>query len=203
MKYRIAILFLLGVTACSSVLEPNTDEMRSDLLWSQKNYTDALALIEPLAEQGYPWAQLRLGVAYEYGQGKEASPSQAMNWYKKVAVQMKDDAWADGLILLSAGRDGYFNQNSDAMVAQYLIGRLYSTGGKGLSKDPAEAWLWIHFVNNYSKGTDLLYCCENSSLGAQRIPHGRISELLEKIEAQMAPETLEKIKSKSVSWRPH
>lgn len=97
----LSIVLLQG--ACS-VFNPNPGETEADTFIQQKKYEEALAIIEPLAKQGIPWAQLRLGIAYEYGQGKKADTSQALQWYRRAATKLVDLPWADGVQLLSAGK---------------------------------------------------------------------------------------------------
>jgi len=167
---KIFLLFFLCVTlsACS-VFDPNPGEKEADTYIHKKEYDRAITIVEPLAEQGLPWAQLRLGIAYEYGQGKKQDAVTALEWYRKAAKQMADLPWGDGVQLISAGDAGYFNQNNDARVAQYLIARIYAEGRSGIAKNPAEAWFWAQFTRSSSNGNDIIFCCENSKLKTKKI----------------------------------
>ena len=141
--YRLLFTCLmLCVLVSCSVFTPNPGENEADTFIQKKQYDKAIAIVEPFANQGVPWARLRLGIAYEYGQGKPQNAAEALKLYHAVALQMQDSAWADGLQILSAGDKGYFNQNSDARVAQYLMARLYFHGAPGVSRDVATAWHW-------------------------------------------------------------
>jgi len=201
-KIGLLLFFLATLNACS-VFDPNPGEKEADTYIYKKEYDQAITIIEPLAEQGLPWAQLRLGVAYEYGQGKKQSAAAALEWYRKAARQMVDLPWGDGIQLISAGDAGYFNQNNDARVAQYLIARLYAEGRKDIGKNLTEAWLWAHYAQQSSSGKDILFCCENSKLKTQKIEAERLVTLLNSIEAELPPETLEKLKKQATHWRPN
>ena len=88
MKYKmIAALLLLSLFACAGP-NPNPGERTADVLWAKYEHQQALDIIKPQAEAGIPWAQLRLGVAYELGNGVEQNSSEALKWYKKAAVQV-------------------------------------------------------------------------------------------------------------------
>ena len=195
-------LLLLALCGCASVITPNTGELRSDELWEQKQYDEALAIIEPAAQAGLPWAQLRLGIAYEYGQGKQQDYLKAIEWYKKTAGQSSEDAWSDGLPLLSAGVDGFFNQNNDALVAQYLIARIWTDEALFSQNQLAEAWLMVNHIIVKKNDSDILYCCENSSLGEQTIENERIIELRNSIENKLGPQDLTTLKKRAVYWTP-
>lgn len=201
---RFVCFFLFGaaLTACS-VFDPNPGEKEADTYIHKKEYDEAIRIVEPLAEQGVPWAQLRLGIAYEYGQGKKQNFSTALEWYRKAAKQIVDLPWADGVQVLSSGDAGYFNQNNDARVAQYLIARIYAEGRSSINKNPAEAWLWAHYAQQSSGGNDILFCCENSKLKPKKIEAERVETLLRSIETELPAGTLEKLRAQAQYWRPY
>lgn len=201
---NILLAWILGIalSACS-VLDPNPGEKEADTYIQKKEYAQAIHLIEPRAEQGLPWAQLRLGIAYEYGQGKKQNFSMAVEWYRKAARQMVDLPWSDGVQLLSAGDAGYFNQNNDARVAQYLIARIYAEGRSGIDKNPLEAWLWANYARQSSNGKDILFCCENSKLKTKKIEAERVDKLLADIEAELSADAIEKLRKQATHWRPN
>jgi hypothetical protein len=51
------------------------------------DYTAEVAIIRPMAEKGYPFAQFNLGVLYDEGKGVPLDDGQAMQWYQKAAEQ--------------------------------------------------------------------------------------------------------------------
>ena len=53
--------------------------------YNDKNDTQAVRLLQPLAEQGLPEAQDMLGYCYENGIGVEQDSQQAVYWYRKAA----------------------------------------------------------------------------------------------------------------------
>lgn len=196
------LLVMLSLSSCA-VFNPNPGENEADALISQKKYSEALEIIEPAASNHYPWAMLRLGIAYEYGQGKTRSYSDALLWYKKTAKATEESAWGDGLTLLSGGDKGFFNRNNDAKVAQYLIARIYAQGSPDVEKNIPEAWLWANYVHRQSDGSDILFCCENSRLETQKIEFARIDALLKKIESSMTADELGYLKENYSQWRPY
>jgi len=193
---------MMGFLCSCSVFTPNPGENEADMLIQKKQYDKAIAIIEPLANQGIPWARLRLGIAYEYCQGKPQNTVEAISLYHTVALQMQDSAWADGLQILSAGDKGYFNQNSDARVAQYLMARLYFQGGRGVTRDITAAWHWATYVQSTSEGKDVLFCCENSKMKKQFITQERITTLLSEIEKSLSAEALSELEQNHKSWKP-
>lgn len=89
------------------------------------NHQKAISIAKPLAEAGQPWAQLRMGILYENGWGVEQNTKEAERWYLKAAAHKADDAWSKGQIAGATGKAGYFNQNSDALIAEYNLASLY------------------------------------------------------------------------------
>jgi hypothetical protein len=80
------------------------------------DYAAEVALIRPLAEKGYPFAQFNLGVLYDNGQGLPEDNALAMRWYRKAAEQ--------GL-----------------PQAQVNLGIMYEQG-EGVPTDYLEAYFW-------------------------------------------------------------
>ncbi len=55
--------------------------------FENKNYSETLALLKPLAEQGNAEAQCIIGNLYHLGLGIEKDIKQAIKWYSKSAQQ--------------------------------------------------------------------------------------------------------------------
>jgi TPR repeat protein len=70
-----------------------------------------------LAKQGHPVAQFNLGVKYDFGQGVEKDPAQAIHWYRLAAAQ---------------GHGG----------AQFNLGGMYFEG-LGVKRDLVRATMWF------------------------------------------------------------
>ena len=75
----------------------------------------AARLFRPLAEQGEPQAQIKLGSLYEKGQGVQQSDQEAVKWYRKAAGQSNAEA-------------------------QALLGAMYF---KAVPQDNVRAYLWF------------------------------------------------------------
>lgn len=84
------------------------------------NYGPAVATFKLLAEQGDPWAQYSLGVAYDDGFGVPRNFQQALYWYRRAAHQGLADA-------------------------QYMAGRFYGNG-RGVRQDIAKALFWFELA---------------------------------------------------------
>ncbi len=117
--------------------------------YQAKDYKTALAIIRPLAEQGNSQAQVTLGIMYDYGQGIEKNPAEAMKWYIKAAEQgipvVQHDVgvkYFQGTGVkqnyLEAAR--WWEQSANAGLAdsQFNLGLLYYRG-MGLAQDYAKA----------------------------------------------------------------
>lgn len=86
------------------------------------DYAAELAIIRPLAEQGFAFAQFNLGVLYDSGHGLPEDDRQAIEWYRKAAVQ--------GL-----------------SQAQLNLGLMYEHG-EGTPKDVVQAYFWYTLADS-------------------------------------------------------
>lgn len=109
---RSSLLVLLLATA--SVAATSYSEGKKAYL--AKDYSKALAILHPLAEQGDSNAQVMLGLMYDYGHGVKADQEQAVDWYTRAARQ--------GL-----------------PVVQHDLGVKYFQG-KGIKRDYGQAARW-------------------------------------------------------------
>ena len=71
------------------------DYVEAKELCAQKDYKNAVALLQRAAEYGYADAQYRLGTFFDYGYGIEVNAEKASHWYLKAAEQGHADAQAD------------------------------------------------------------------------------------------------------------
>ncbi len=178
---RIIYIFLivLGLTACAGP-NPNPGERTVDMAWEKYDYDTAFAVLMPAAERGEPWAQLRVGVAYELGSGVTKDIPTAIRWYEKAAAQESDGNWANGQLVGAAGKSGYFNQNSDALIAKFQLANIYLRG-EGVEPNPEKALQLAKYVSDKTQGNSIFYCCEFS--GGRYITNTAIAETLAKAEA--------------------
>ncbi len=90
------------------------------------DYAAEIAIIRPMAEKGYPFAQFNMGVLYDEGKGVPLDDSQAMTWYRKAAEQ--------GL-----------------PQAQVNLGIMYEQG-EGVPPDFVRAYFWYELAESQGDG---------------------------------------------------
>lgn len=181
-------LFLISAVLCivgCAGPNPNIGERSTDLAWTKGDFVRAIKLVKPPAEAGKPWAQIRLAMFYENGMGVEKSIPKAVEWYKKAAAQKDKGEWAEGTMIGAVGRDGYFNQNSDARIAQRNLATIYLQGN-GVEKDLIQAYLHIRTVKDEIQGQPIFFCCEFS--GGRYFPAEEIDDIYEKVVKEMSPQ---------------
>ncbi|HTF99570.1 MAG TPA: sel1 repeat family protein, partial [Nitrospirota bacterium] len=100
-------------------------------------------------------------------------------WYRKAMAQKATGAWAEGKLAGAAGKAGYFNQNSDARIAEFNLTQLYYYNDKNLS----EALRMINNVIQESAGSSIFFCCEFA--GGRYFTQKQFVELKEKIEKKL------------------
>jgi TPR repeat protein len=169
------------------------------MAWERQDYPRALSVIRPAADRGLPWAQLRLGVAYELGVGVARDIGEALAWYRKAARQTGEGGWAEGHRLGAMGRPGYFNQNSDALIAQHQIAGIYFRG-EGVARDLVEAYLYARNVSEKTQGRSLFYCCEFSR--TRYITAEAIAESIARIEGAMTLDDRRRAEERRGAWAP-
>lgn len=174
----LTAVFVAAVYGCAGP-NPNPGERTTDMAWTSSNFKRAFEIAKPSAEAGEPWAQLRLGIFYENGWGTDIDLEKAEYWYKKVADQKASGGWAEGKLVGSVGKSGYFNQNSDARIAQFNLAHLYYTNDKNL----LEAKNLIDTVILESNGKAIFFCCEFS--GGRYFEQSQFLELKQKIEQKL------------------
>ena len=122
----------------------------------RKDFAKALELARPLAEQGYPAAQLMMGHLYMAGRIVEKDPEEGIRWFRLAADQGHAEAQHvlgqihfSGAGVTEDRAEGirWFRLAADQgyAKAQYVIGRLYF-GGNGVPKDRAEGARWIRLA---------------------------------------------------------
>lgn len=175
----LAGLLVIAATGCAGP-NPNPGERTTDMASTSSDFKRAFEVAKPRAEAGEPWAQLRLGIFYENGWGTDKDVEKAEYWYKKAAAQKSTGDWAEGNLVGAVGKPGYFNQNSDARIAQFNLAQLYYTNGKNL----LEAKNLIDIVTKESDGKAIFFCCEFS--GGRSFSQSQFIELKQKIEKKLA-----------------
>jgi len=101
----------------------------ADAAYRKQDYTTALRLYRPLADQGNAWAQNRLGVMYASGHGVPQDYAQAAKWYRLAADQGNASA-------------------------QSNLGVMYSLG-HGVPKDYVLAYMWRNLAAAAASDADI------------------------------------------------
>ncbi len=176
----VSTMFLIA-TGCAGP-NPNPGERTADKAWNSGNYQRAFEITKPRAEANEPWAQLRMGIFYANGWGTNVDLAKAEYWYKKASVQKAEGDWAEGKLVGATGKSGYFNQNSDAIIAEFNLAQLYYENNKNLD----EAMNYINNVIKESNGYSVFFCCEFA--GGRYFNPGQFTDLKKKIEEKMSKE---------------
>ena len=174
----LTVILVITVSGCAGP-NPNPGERTTDMAWTSNNFKRAFDVAKPSAEAGEPWAQLRLGIFYENGWGTDKDVDKAEYWYKKAADQKSSGDWAEGKLVGAIGKPGYFNQNSDALIAQFNLAQLYYTNDRNL----LEAKNLITNVIQDSNGNGVFFCCEFS--GGRSFSQALFLDLKQKIENKL------------------
>ncbi len=72
--------------------------------YKSRDYTQALRLLKPLAEQGEALAQINLGLLYANGRGVARNDGEAVKWFRKSAEQGEAIAQNNLAIMYESGR---------------------------------------------------------------------------------------------------
>ena len=136
---------------------------------------------------------------YELGVGLTKDTPEALTWYRKAAWQSAKGGWAEGQLVGAVGRPGYFNQNSDALIAQHQIAGIYFRGD-GVGKDLVEAYLYAKNIAEKTQGRSVFYCCEFSR--ARYLTAEAIRESLAKIEGEMTSDDRKLAEERRRGWTP-
>jgi TPR repeat protein len=183
MPHKLSILFLsLFLGACAGP-NPNIGERTTDMGWTSGNYQQAFDTAKFYAEKGQPWAQLRLGIFYVNGWGVEKDLKLALSWYQKAAEQTDSGDWANGQIVGATGQTGFFDQNSDALIAQFNLAQLYFEGSV-IERDLNKSLELVNNVIAKSNGKSVFFCCEFAT--ARYFNQNKFSTLKLKIENELA-----------------
>lgn len=146
------VLAVLGAgAACADTLKDATEALH------RKDYATAVRLLEPLARQGDPGAQVRLGLLYYHGHGVREDNRTAADWFRRAAGAGLAEAQfqlanmhAYGLVPAPEGEDGqrlaatwYFAAARQGHAeAQYSLAVLFLTGS-GVQASAEEALKWM------------------------------------------------------------
>lgn len=147
---RVAASVLLLFMAEAAIAGPLED---AEIAFKQKDYTTALRLILPLAEQGNVAALMRMGDVHAYGLGVPKNEIEAGKWFKRAAEQNDPRAMWFLSTLYERGRFGLpqdfvekrkwlFRAAEQGHINSQTALALLHDNGEGLVKDPYEAAKW-------------------------------------------------------------
>jgi TPR repeat protein len=131
--------------------------------WDAGKFAKAMELLLPLAKEGNPKAQYRVGVMHAGGQAVSTDQREAIKWW-----------------LLSAAQG-----NADA---QFALGKEYAIGGfggGGIERDPPEAYFWLTLASESYKATNK--SAFDSATQMRDLVAGKLTpEQLAKVEKRLA-----------------
>lgn len=115
-------------------------------------FADALEIFTGLADTENAEAQAHLGYMYYKGEGVEADPDRAVDWYRRAAVLGNRDAQYNLAVAYAFG-EGVAQDDTQAVrwyrhaaeqgsaIAQYSLGVSYALG-EGVVRDDSQATIW-------------------------------------------------------------
>ncbi|MBI3148540.1 MAG: sel1 repeat family protein [Betaproteobacteria bacterium] len=181
----LAIVFLAGSTAAQAGLKEGVAAYRKG------SFSVALKELTPLAEQGEMKAQLLLGDMYSGVRGVPQDHAKAAFWYRKAADQGSAPAQTSLGVMYEKGI-GVKQDEREAVSlyqkaaeqgfaeAQYVLGGMYERGQGTVQADLVQAHKWFNL--------------------AVAAGFGAAQDNMERIEARMSPEQIEKAKSLAKEW---
>ena len=181
MRHTRAIRTLLGTLICLAISAPiHSANLASGIqAFCGKRFREAFSILEPLAENGNPDAQVIMGLRYFFGMEGKREPRLARKWYRDAAKQ--GDAEAQVLLgLMFAQGDGgktdfveavrWFRKAAEAgySAGQYNLGLAYSDG-LGTPQDAALGSEW------YQKAAEQGSEWAQANLGSIDVSAGKTS----------------------------
>lgn len=193
--------------APARALEANPGEAEVDILWREDEMESALAIAREAAEEGFPWAQLRMGMFHELGEGVAQDDAAAVDWYRKAAAQFAEqDGMGLAILVGLSDRRGFFRQWDDALAARFFLARHYWKGS-GVRYDIVRAWLLADNVRKLSEFKMIEACDTDSRTLYREMSHAQcaitrkeIGDLIRGIEEEMTDEERAAAAEQSGSW---
>lgn len=143
-----------ATTTTSAGEEAALDEAIAEakLALAEGRFDAAASTFKRLAKEGNAEAQSHLGYMYYIGEGVEADPLKAVDWYRRAAAQGNRDAQYNLAVAYAFGKgverdDGeavnWYRRAADqgSAIAQYSLAISYARG-EGVARDDGEAFKW-------------------------------------------------------------
>jgi uncharacterized protein len=152
LRGTLTVLMLL-VTARAAIAGPWEDAVAA---YGKGDYATTLQLLRPLADQGLPKAQERLGALYYGGQGVPQDYAEAVKWFRLAAQRGDANALYDLGLMYYSGK-GVPQDYTEAVKwfrlaallgranAQHNLGFMYANG-RGVPQDYVEAVKWFRLA---------------------------------------------------------
>ncbi len=143
----VTLFFALASFASA---DPASDGVKAH---GRKDYSTAMRILRPLADQGSPIAQFYVGVMYEWGQGVPQNGDEAAKWFRKAAEQGHAVSQASLGLMYFAG-NGVARSYAEAArwwlraakqgdaSAQVGLGTIYKEG-YGVPQNYILAYMWF------------------------------------------------------------
>jgi TPR repeat protein len=184
-KLKIFTLSMAALALCSCAgLNPNIGTRTADDAYKRGDCTAAMNIYERSAENGQPWAQTRLGIAYYEGKCRSIDYAQSKTWLERAATYEAQTDWERGKEF-STGPVGFFNTRTSSSNASILLARMYMQGA-GVKRDLVTGWLWANHAVKMSYDEDK--------------SHREAARTL--IEREMSFAELQRAKDLAQSWPP-
>ncbi len=217
-KAALAVLILF-LTATVTAAGPLEDGMTA---YERGDYTTAILLIRPLADQGFHLAQFIVGDMYSNGLGVAQDDAEAAKWYRK-AADKSDNSTDFALVVKYVMAHGarweiaavkWYRKAAEQgrAWAQYRLGLIYEIGQQGVPQDYSEAVKW------YRKAADQGHAVAQSRLGLLYekgqgvVPNFVLAHMWynlansrgnrDKIARRMTPQQIAHAQSLAAKWQP-
>ncbi len=177
-----ATLTIFGINAHAAASSAATEKILTDAwtAYNIGNYQKTLRLIEPLAANGNPRAQVMLGRCYENGLGVKQDSAVAAQWFQLAAEQNDSEAQVLLAYCYQAGvgvpKDPREVMNLMTRAAehgnaeaQFNLALNYSQGINGASKNEQECFRWASksAEQGYAQAERLLGACYQYGFGVE------------------------------------
>lgn len=106
MKKLMFLLLIGSLLNIAPIWAAEGDWEQAKMAHERGDYATEAAIVRPLAEQGFAFAQFNLGVLYDNGYGVPLDDLQAIEWYRKAAEQGLPQAQINLGILYEEGEGG-------------------------------------------------------------------------------------------------
>lgn len=182
-----ALVLAIFVTGCASTAfgaraSSEVDKILNDA-WTAYNigqYKKTISLIKPLADEGYPRAQVMLGRCYDNGLGVAQDPAAAAQWFQLAAEQNDSEAQ---VLLAYCYETGTGVPKNPAQVmnlmtraaeagnpeAQFNLAVNYSQGINGAPKNDQLSYQWASkaAAQGYGQAERFMGACCEYGFGTQ------------------------------------